>query len=426
MSWSPSGDGNPLGERWWLQFDEQVLWEGAPDPTVIFAKQDRVLVPFSIVWAGFALFWEAGVSTAGFIPGSIFGLVFVIVGVYLVIGRFFYKRWDRRRTRYVVTNRRAVVLRSGGRSLQEAPIAFAPMQVELARDGRHASVVWSLDPQPDRQAGGFARLTSTGAMGSTWLIGSGWPGSGGSRTPAVAFLDVTDFERLLAVVNQVRAGAYPPVPTAAPSTGWLPPPPPPTAREWFPTGAAIRGPGLPAAGAVLMVGLAVTVFTAVFAVNRVTRYLDHPPRMSAPGSTTLALDPGTYVIFEHPSSPRVPSYCPISSQCATFGPSDVDVVSTSGVRLVVDADLSSDRITEGDLTYRGVVEFHVARAGSYRIVVRPSAPGHLVIDPSPGQEVHAFAGWIALGGAGLIGIVTGVVSIARTRRRRRLPATLPP
>ena len=196
MSWSPSGDPNSLGERRWLQPNEQILWEGEPDPKVIFAKQDRILVPFSLVWAGFALFWETGVSMAGFFPGSIFGLVFVAVGMYMVVGRFFYKRWDRRRIQYVVTNRRALVLRSGGRSFQEAPIVFAPMQVEIARDERHGSVIWSLDALSGRQTGGFGRVGNKGTMSSIWLIGTGWPGSGSNRIPVVAFLDVTNFEGL--------------------------------------------------------------------------------------------------------------------------------------------------------------------------------------------------------------------------------------
>jgi hypothetical protein len=417
LNWSPSGDANPSGERWWLQFNEQTLWEGTPDPTVIFAKQDRILVPFSLLWTGFALFWETGASVAGWFPGAIFGLVFVAVGLYMVIGRFFYKRWDRRRTQYVVTNRRALVLRSGGRSLQEAPIVFAPMQVELARDGRHGSVIWSLD-----QASGSSRFVNRGTVSSTWLIGTGWPGSGSSRTPAVAFVDVTDFERLIDVVNQVRAGAYPPTPFVQPSAAWLPPSPPPTETEWYPTENAIRGSGPQAATAVLLVGLAIVVFTAVFAVNRVDEYLDHPPRMSAPGSTVLKLAPGTYVIFEHPSSPRVPNSCP-SSQCATFGPTDVAVVGTSGARPVISADLSADQLTEKGLTYRGIVEFDIGESGNYRIVVRASAPGQLLIDPSPGQEVHAFAGWIALGATGLMAIVIAVVLIVRARWRRRLPAT---
>src|SRR5207248_9093079 len=41
--------------------DEQVLWVGQPDPRVLFVGADILLIPFSIMFCGFALFWEAGV-----------------------------------------------------------------------------------------------------------------------------------------------------------------------------------------------------------------------------------------------------------------------------------------------------------------------------------------------------------------------------
>ena len=67
----------------------------------------------------------------------------------------------------------------------------------------------------------------------------------------------------------------------------------------------------------------------------------------------------------------------------------------------------------------GVVEFDIAKAGNYRIVVHASAQGRLLIVPWPGQEVRSFAPWIALGAVGLIAIVIGVILIVRARLRRR-------
>lgn len=431
MNWDPADD--HLGERWWLQPGEQLQWEGAPDPRVIFSKQDLVLVPFSMLWTGFAFFWEAAALSGGWLPGGVFGLPIIAIGLYMVFGRFFYKRWDRRRTRYVVTNRRALVLRSGGRKLQEAPILTAPMKLESSRDGQHGSVIWSLDAWSARQSSGFGRWNAVGAMSSGWLIGSGWPGAASSRIPAVAFLDVTDFDLLLGAVNRVRADASAQTSAAAPAAAWPPPPPPPpfSSTTWSPpepppTSTAswseqseVRGrPGRRAGTAVLLFGLVVAAVTATYALPRANDYLNHPPQMSAPGSSVIRLESGTYVLFEHPSSPRVPSDCPVD-QCAIFGPSDVEVVGTSGLRPVVTADLSADRLSEAGLTYRGIVEFDIAKAGSYRIVVRASAPGRLLIDPSPGQEVRSFAPWIALGAFGLMAILIGVILIFRARLRRR-------
>jgi hypothetical protein len=37
---------------------ESVLWTGQPSTAVIFHKEDAMLVPFSLFWGGFAIFWE--------------------------------------------------------------------------------------------------------------------------------------------------------------------------------------------------------------------------------------------------------------------------------------------------------------------------------------------------------------------------------
>ena len=102
---------------------ERILWTGQPNPRIIFAPYDFFMVPFSLLWGGFALFWEAGVL--GLIPGAmknggnapfifpLFGSVFVAVGLYFIIGRFFYKVWNKKRTWYALTNHRAIIISSG-------------------------------------------------------------------------------------------------------------------------------------------------------------------------------------------------------------------------------------------------------------------------------------------------------------------------
>lgn len=38
--------------------NEQILWSGQPKTSVIFTNADMFLVPFSLLWGGFAIFWE--------------------------------------------------------------------------------------------------------------------------------------------------------------------------------------------------------------------------------------------------------------------------------------------------------------------------------------------------------------------------------
>ncbi len=94
---------------------ESIVWTGQPDPSKLFTKGDILLIPFSLLWFGFAVFWESMAlsipSEAGLIDFifPLFGLPFVIIGLHFVIGRFFYKHFKRKKTYYAVTNKRVLI-----------------------------------------------------------------------------------------------------------------------------------------------------------------------------------------------------------------------------------------------------------------------------------------------------------------------------
>jgi hypothetical protein len=92
--------------------NETILWTGQPDPAILFTPQDLYLVPFSLMWGGFAIFWEASVLS-GSAPFffRLWGIPFVCVGLYFIFGRFIYKTWKKRHTFYAVTNKRILILR---------------------------------------------------------------------------------------------------------------------------------------------------------------------------------------------------------------------------------------------------------------------------------------------------------------------------
>lgn len=94
--------------------DEMVLWRGKPNDKKLLTSQDVFLIPFSILWGGFAIFWETAVISSG-APGlfPLFGLPFVCVGIYFMFGRFIHKKHILKNTRYVLTNTRAIIYNKG-------------------------------------------------------------------------------------------------------------------------------------------------------------------------------------------------------------------------------------------------------------------------------------------------------------------------
>lgn len=87
-----------------LMPEEKVVWSGAPG--IKFQSKDLVLIPFSLLWTGFAVFWEATVIR-GRAPAlfALWGIPFVLVGAYITVGRFFFDSYLRSRSRYFLTNR---------------------------------------------------------------------------------------------------------------------------------------------------------------------------------------------------------------------------------------------------------------------------------------------------------------------------------
>jgi hypothetical protein len=99
---------------------------------------DGFLIPFSLMWGGFAFFWELSVLRTGLMPFALFGIPFVLVGLYLIVGRFWVDARARSSTVYAITDRRILII-SGvdGRKSQTIPLSTMT-NVELRRtsDGR--------------------------------------------------------------------------------------------------------------------------------------------------------------------------------------------------------------------------------------------------------------------------------------------------
>jgi hypothetical protein len=139
---------------------EQVIWSAMPGQGLRFSARDWFLIPFSLLWGGFAVFWEITVfhtRAPGFF--RLWGVPFVAVGLYLIAGRFLVDAWLRGRTFYAVTDRRILILRVGpfGSLVALDRDRLPDMRLSEAADGR--GTIRFGQPAGQWGRGGFAAWT---------------------------------------------------------------------------------------------------------------------------------------------------------------------------------------------------------------------------------------------------------------------------
>lgn len=108
-------DNDELKVRGELSRDEKLIWTGRPYQGLMIRPADGLLIPFSLLWGGFAIFWEVSVFQSG-APAFflLFGAAFVIIGLYLIFGRFFHDMLRRRHVLYGLTDKRLIFMSKSG------------------------------------------------------------------------------------------------------------------------------------------------------------------------------------------------------------------------------------------------------------------------------------------------------------------------
>jgi hypothetical protein len=93
---------------------ESILWAGKPAQGVLFTSRDILLIPFSIFWLGFVCVWLFGVvSTGAPMEFLLVGMLFLVVGLGVMVGRFALDAFVRANTSYAVTTERVMINREG-------------------------------------------------------------------------------------------------------------------------------------------------------------------------------------------------------------------------------------------------------------------------------------------------------------------------
>ncbi len=128
---------------------ERIIWSGQPQQGLVFRAMDWFLIPFSLLWGGFALFFEFSMVTGGAPPvATVAGIPFALMGIYAIFGRFFVDLAQRRRTYYALTNERALII-SGlfHHNIKAIFIKYLPeISVSMRRNGRGTITFGTANP----------------------------------------------------------------------------------------------------------------------------------------------------------------------------------------------------------------------------------------------------------------------------------------
>ena len=176
--------------RFALDRGERQLWSGAPRRGLVLRASDALLIPFSLLWGGFAVFWEASVlGQGGPTFFAIWGVPFVLMGLYITVGRFFLDAAQRARTVYAVTSERILIevgrLGPFAGSTKSLPLRTLS-EVQLRERGNGSGTI-TFGPQP---------------FGVS-AVGNSWPG--GPRVPA--FDLIPDARRVYDIIREAQRTA---------------------------------------------------------------------------------------------------------------------------------------------------------------------------------------------------------------------------
>ena len=147
------------------------------------------LIPFSLLWGGFAIFWEiSALSGRGGLFFALWGLPFVAVGLYMIFGRLIVARREAQNTWYGLTDQRVLIMRgASNRSFVEIDLRDLP------------------GAQFDEAPNGLGTITF-GTVSGLFRPPPGWP-TLGSYVRVPAFEAIPDVRRVYALMQDAKAEA---------------------------------------------------------------------------------------------------------------------------------------------------------------------------------------------------------------------------
>ena len=170
---------------------EHIIWQGQPKQGFRLAPQDAFAVPFAVFWL-FAVLLILFLSFTGKMndvdPIAYVMLpVFLIFGLYMLVGRFLVDRLARRRTFFYLTTERALIESGLWRPNRRSVYLSAAAEIQF-RGGRNGR--------------GTVQFGSPNMFGS---LPPSWPGANQFLPPA--FNDIEDAERVYNLALKAQRAA---------------------------------------------------------------------------------------------------------------------------------------------------------------------------------------------------------------------------
>ena len=165
--------------------DVPLRWVGRPAQGLLFRTGDLLMIPFSLLWGGFAIFWEStAISDGGPIFFRLWGIPFVLIGLYMIAGRFIVDAYLRAHTTYAIGDHAIYFVRDGlanGVSTLAAS-ALTPVQMQLGANGRGTIIF----------ADSAIRFFNYSA---SWRM---------TTAPDYAFESIPDVQKVYEMINSIR------------------------------------------------------------------------------------------------------------------------------------------------------------------------------------------------------------------------------
>ena len=130
-----------------------LRWTGQPCSGLLFRRSDVYFIPISVIFFSIGVFAESTAIMSRDPIGRGFAAVFVVIGAYLLFGRFIWDAYARSKTYYGLTSDSAIIVRAGSSSAQRIYLpAVQQLGFTLSANGSGTDLV--------RRFGALALLVS--------------------------------------------------------------------------------------------------------------------------------------------------------------------------------------------------------------------------------------------------------------------------